>query len=172
MFASTAHHRDVLFVLQEQFHSAQADYKATDGMPLPLAELILAGDHPAYTPSVNLLEGSLRYYPLRLESVRLGDKLRAHFECYTLGMDYPVSVRMERGLLQKEAKMLECFPLEPVASWNLIQVRAGLAFRELVPSGRHGLHYSLIDAFHETPKALEQAFSKWLPELLDRKLEV
>lgn len=172
MFTDTANPVKILFELQEQFRSAQADHSKNGGIPKPLAPLILPENHPRYVPTYDLYEGSLRHYPLRLEGVRLGDKLRAHFECYALEMDYPVSIRMERGLMRKEEKMLRLFPIEPVATWNLIQVRAGMAFRDLVPSGRHGLHFDLIDSFHENRKSLEDALQRWMPDLLDRKLEV
>ncbi len=121
------------------------------GIPDPSKPLILSVNHPVHAATVDLLEGSLRYYRLELSDILLGDRLRAHFNVHFLGNAYPVAVRYDRGEIETQDRYLRAFLDEPLAAWNLIQLRSAMYFMDHAsPSGR-AVDLQTIERFGASP---------------------
>lgn len=137
--------------LEPDFTAAHACVPGEGYMPMPMKPLVIPAQNAPNNPVVELFEGSLRYYPLKLSDILRGDKLRAYFDFWCVGREDPLPTCFDRKQLDVREKELLVFAYEPVAEWNLIQIQAAKKFIDDAPLQGRAVSLATLGAFQEDP---------------------
>ncbi len=157
-----------LFTLQYDYWSSKPELARNGGVPYPDTNYAAYITDPEKPATVALYEATLRYYPLKLSQIVLGDGLRAYFECHMPRPALKVDVRYTRSEIYKEQKRLLCdrddrvgeFSIIP--AWNLAQLTVAVHLMDLIPDpNRTGVPLAVTDGFLGTPHQFEQALKNW-----------
>lgn len=128
-------------------------------MPAPKGPLLVAADALCYTPSVELLPGLLSYYPLKLSDILRREQLRAHFDFYCSNYLNPLPTCFTRDELNVRERELMAFADEPVAAWNLVQLRVAGLLIDNAPKNGRAVSSETIRAVQHSPQQFYAALT-------------
>lgn len=154
-----------LFALHDQYRSMIPDFSRAGGMPLPRTRLIIP-EADRLVPTVELFEGSLQYYPIKIAGIRRSDRLRAFFDCFAEGQPEPFSIRLDRQELAKEYGFLHVLSQkhknDSLLQWNMMQIKVAQAFMQCVSSDkRRGIRDEVVESFHAPREEFREKFFEW-----------
>jgi hypothetical protein len=133
------------------FTTARAYVAGQGHMPAPAKPLVIPEQKTPNSPVVELFEGSLRYYPLKLSDILLGEKLRAYFDFWCADREHPLTTCFDRQQLDIREKELLAFAYEPVAEWNLIQIHVAKKFIDYAPLHGRAISLEALGNFQKDP---------------------
>lgn len=157
------HTVNALLLLQRQYRGAQHELRGVS-RPSPQSPVHVADvSKPA---SIEFFEGSLRYYPLELTDICLGNALYARFNGYAEG-GIVMPLRYDHTDLKKEEQFLrhegKAAP-DVITGWNAIQVSAALTFMKLLPlKPKTGVAQHVVESFGtDKPDDFRQKVTGWI----------
>lgn len=142
---------DVRVALKRDFAAVGTFVSGEGYMPAPSMPLVTSAQNPPDSPVVELFEGSLSHYPLKLSDIVLREKLYAYFDFWCAGREYPLLTCFDREQLDVREKELLIFAYEPIAEWNLLQIKAAKKFIDDAPLQGRAVSLSTLRAFQEDP---------------------
>jgi hypothetical protein len=157
-----------LFSLQYEFWSSAPELSRNGGVPYPDTNHVVYAQNPTGQATVLLYEGTLRYYPLKLSQIVLGNGLGAYFNCHLPRPASRIDVRYGREDLIQEQKFLlhelktTDFESSIIPAWNRAQVTAAIHLMDLVPEPqRTGVPDYVMNGFLGHPTNFEKSMARW-----------
>lgn len=157
-----------LLEIQYDIWSSIPELKRNGGVPYPDTNHVVYVQNPMGQATVLLCEGTLRYYPLKLSQIVLGNGLGAYFNCHLPRPAMAVDIRYARNDLMRErtflSNELKASDLESsiIPAWNRAQVTAAIHLMDLIPDPkRTGVPAYVMDGFMGHPSDFEKAIRQW-----------